>query len=332
MFDRCELHARDALEMQNIGASLAYSWYRYPGTLLLRGDLGAGKTTFVQGLARGLGIRGRITSPTYALEQRYGKNVLSHIDLYRLGDDRITEFLDNLDPFPGIRVIEWSERAMHLHGDSEVTIDESVERRSIIIDCHDILIPTKKQMNGWMRDTCLPNHIVKHCEVVASVCDDIAKALLGQGRMIRPKALHAAGLVHDLLRFVDFLSLEGNEHYSPSKSETERWSELKEKYGSPHETAAERFLVDQGYPDLGTIVRTHRGHGSHPMDLPQTIEQMALCYADKRVRFTERVTVDERFDDFMKRYGGGKESERTNEWKKEIKRIEKILFPDEVPF
>jgi tRNA threonylcarbamoyladenosine biosynthesis protein TsaE len=80
----------------------------------LRGGLGAGKTCLVKGIARGLGIREEVTSPTYAIVSEYagGALPLCHIDAYRLGGDDDfqaiggDEYLDG----EGIAVIEWSER------------------------------------------------------------------------------------------------------------------------------------------------------------------------------------------------------------------------------
>lgn len=86
-----------------------------PGTVMaLHGDLGAGKTCFVQGLAAALGIDEPITSPTYTLIGEYeGRLPLHHIDLYRLSGPEealglgIEEYFD----LGGITAIEWAERA-----------------------------------------------------------------------------------------------------------------------------------------------------------------------------------------------------------------------------
>src|SRR5436305_2135610 len=90
-----------------------------PGdVILLEGPFGAGKTTFTQGIARGLGVTDDyITSPTFTLINEYpGRLPLYHVDLYRLDsaaqalDLGLTDYLDS----PGVTVIEWPERAAAL--------------------------------------------------------------------------------------------------------------------------------------------------------------------------------------------------------------------------
>ncbi len=80
---------------------------------LLEGPLGAGKTTFVQGLAEGLGVRTPVTSPSFVLENQYrGRLVLYHVDLYRL--ERVEpELWDSLEEHlygDGVSAVEWAER------------------------------------------------------------------------------------------------------------------------------------------------------------------------------------------------------------------------------
>lgn len=89
-----------------------------PGsTLLLVGNLGAGKTTLVQGIGRGLGINEPIVSPTFTLVNEYldGRLPLYHLDLYRLEPSSVNEiypemYWSGVEAAPGITAIEWSER------------------------------------------------------------------------------------------------------------------------------------------------------------------------------------------------------------------------------
>jgi tRNA threonylcarbamoyladenosine biosynthesis protein TsaE len=91
--------------------------------LALTGNLGAGKTTFIQGLAEGLGIKNKIVSPTFILMRQYdqgGRQLkLRHLDLYRLEND-IEKEVENLGLFDmwkdkdSIVAIEWSEKIKSL--------------------------------------------------------------------------------------------------------------------------------------------------------------------------------------------------------------------------
>ncbi|HEY7282259.1 MAG TPA: tRNA (adenosine(37)-N6)-threonylcarbamoyltransferase complex ATPase subunit type 1 TsaE [Actinomycetota bacterium] len=101
-----------AADMQALGEAVAS--VLQPGDVVaLTGDLGAGKTTFVQGAARGLGVDGgQVTSPTFTLVKEYrGRFPVYHLDVYRL--DRIQEVIDLgfeelLDP-DGVAFVEWGD-------------------------------------------------------------------------------------------------------------------------------------------------------------------------------------------------------------------------------
>ena len=116
------------VETEALGAALAARLV--PGTILAyRGDLGAGKTAFTRGLARGLGSTDLVTSPTYTIVNEYlgGRLPLFHFDMYRL---RSSEDLwdigweDYLDR-EGICAVEWSENvADAMEGAVTVTIEK----------------------------------------------------------------------------------------------------------------------------------------------------------------------------------------------------------------
>lgn len=374
--------AKTASETAKLGFSLAQSIYVRPLVILLEGELGAGKTTFVQGFAKGLGIKEMPTSPTYALEQRYGNDVLSHIDLYRLNRKQADEFVLTLDQFPGIRVIEWPERTDIADWDIRIRIQESgstdprlpiesssrlpiesssrphiesfnhatqvsrpapeikpapenrpaPESRKIIIDCRDIPIPSDEETTAWLKEALISDHIIRHMEKVAEAAALTCASLQSQCRFVRKAAVRAAALTHDLLRFVDFKTLSGDDQYQPTPEETKRWTTLKKEYGEPHEIAAEKFIIAKGYPEIARIVRPHRGYSEKPEDNPSTIEQIVLAYSDKRAMFDKFATIDERFDDFVQRYSKGTLTDYAKKWRVQMKEFERMLFPDGVTF
>ncbi len=99
-------------ETREVGAALA-SLARPGDIVVLAGDLGAGKTAFVQGFGRGLGIEQRITSPTFTLVHVYedGRLPVHHLDVYRL--DQLSEALDlglaEILDEGGVVLIEWGD-------------------------------------------------------------------------------------------------------------------------------------------------------------------------------------------------------------------------------
>ena len=111
--ERRERHRSDgAGRTEEIAAELA-AGLRPGDVVLLTGDLGSGKTTFVRGAARALGVSGPVTSPTFTIGQRYeGRVPVSHLDLYRLaGDSGLAgedpALLDDYLTADAIAFVEW---------------------------------------------------------------------------------------------------------------------------------------------------------------------------------------------------------------------------------
>jgi tRNA threonylcarbamoyladenosine biosynthesis protein TsaE len=103
-----------AEQTEALGAALS-STLRAGDIVLLYGEMGAGKTTFVRGALRALGNTGPVTSPTYTIARHYdeGPVPVAHLDLHRLGglEDEDPAFLaDHLDP-RGIAFVEWPQIA-----------------------------------------------------------------------------------------------------------------------------------------------------------------------------------------------------------------------------
>lgn len=124
-------------ETRALAAALA-GVVRKGDLILLSGDLGAGKTAFVQGLGEGLGVTEPITSPTFTLEQRYDSDpMLHHLDVYRL--EHLNEVLDlglsELLDDGGVVVVEWGDAILSVvpndHLKVELSVGGSVDDRVV---------------------------------------------------------------------------------------------------------------------------------------------------------------------------------------------------------
>ena len=108
---------------------------------LLSGDLGAGKTTLTQGIARGLGIQRNVTSPTFTIQKLYrdGRLELNHIDAYRLeGLNQDLGFEEYISD-GGVTVIEWSQFAPQLIPQEYCAITlrlKDGDRREVTLEAH----------------------------------------------------------------------------------------------------------------------------------------------------------------------------------------------------
>jgi tRNA threonylcarbamoyladenosine biosynthesis protein TsaE len=127
------LAAALAAELSTRGGSA--SGGKSGAVLALHGELGSGKTCFVQGLARALGVRQPVTSPTFTIVNEYrGRCPLVHMDLYRISDpeELLSIDFENYLDTKGITVIEWAERAgnwlpvntMHIYFETGTDLNE----------------------------------------------------------------------------------------------------------------------------------------------------------------------------------------------------------------
>ena len=137
-------HTNSPEETEAIGQLLASRLQ--PGTVIaFEGDLGAGKTAFTRGLARGLGAKDRVTSPTYTIVNEYlgGKMPLFHFDMYRLGssDELFDIGWEDYLERGGICAVEWSENvAAAMEGAIRIRIEKLGEdTRRITIEGGDTL-------------------------------------------------------------------------------------------------------------------------------------------------------------------------------------------------
>ncbi len=130
------LYTESEQETEKFGRTLAEK-LREGSVVALCGELGTGKTTLVRGIARGLGVKGYVKSPSFTIVHIYrgGRLPLYHIDLYRVEPDELStiEFEEYVWS-QGVCVIEWAEKMKHLLPENTIYIHithEGENRRKI---------------------------------------------------------------------------------------------------------------------------------------------------------------------------------------------------------
>jgi tRNA threonylcarbamoyladenosine biosynthesis protein TsaE len=123
--------------------------------IVIAGPLGAGKTTLVRGLCRGLGVPDEVTSPTFILYEAFsGRFPVLHLDLYRLEHDNELEELGVFDPAGDDIVVlaEWGDRSDALLSQSDALVTLSPRGgsvRDITVDCTAAVAAALEEMPAW---------------------------------------------------------------------------------------------------------------------------------------------------------------------------------------
>lgn len=125
---RLELTAETPEDTLGVGEAVA-SLLRQGDAVALTGELGAGKTTFVRGAARGLGFDGTVASPTFTLVREYqGRIRIHHVDVYRLEwiQDVLDLGLDEMVADGGVLLVEWGDAVEGLLPEDHLLVELSV--------------------------------------------------------------------------------------------------------------------------------------------------------------------------------------------------------------
>lgn len=121
-----EIITNSPAETEAAGAALA-AQLKPGGVIAFTGDLGAGKTAFTRGLARGLGVEERVTSPTFTIVNEYegGRLPLFHFDMYRLGsaDELFDIGWEDYLARGGVCAVEWSENIADALEEGTIRVD-----------------------------------------------------------------------------------------------------------------------------------------------------------------------------------------------------------------
>ncbi len=126
---RIELETGTADRTRDVGAALA-AILQPRDTVVLTGDLGAGKTTLVQGIGSGLGVQDQVASPTFTLVREYsGRLDVAHVDVYRL--ERVQDVVDlGLDEIGGpdrVLLVEWGDAVQELLPEDRLRVELTTE-------------------------------------------------------------------------------------------------------------------------------------------------------------------------------------------------------------
>ncbi len=163
-------------------------------------------------------------------------------------------------------------------------------------------VPDLEKCYEILKTEGVPSHIIRHSEKVALISGVLGSALIEKGEDLDLQLLVAGGLLHDVKKFATL------------------------KTGENHAKAGERFIKELGYKEVARIVGAHvffKPRKPYNKVWPEEI----VFYADKRVKHEEIVSLDERFEDLILRYGKTeKRVARINFLYRFSKRIEKKIF------
>lgn len=278
------------------------------GLVLLYGDLGSGKTTFVKGVAEGLGLEEfRVKSPTYTYVRHLKNRNLNfyHIDLYRLEtiDELLEQEIAEITNNPkNIVLIEWADK-LFLDPKKAIKvffqyIDE--ESREIKIEHKTFTEIDEVEIEKIYKHFFVPNHLIRHMRKVAKVSTTLAKMAEKKSLKLQKNLIVQAALLHDVFRCVDIKNFHPeNFNKNPKPAAKKCWLDLRKKYCKiGHEKGMADYLNKEGYPEIANLIAKHGFFEVHKL---KTLEEKILYYADKRVEKDKLVSLEKRISEGKKR-------------------------------
>ncbi len=164
-------------------------------------------------------------------------------------------------------------------------------------------IPDNKTAIKILRDYKTPVHIMRHCVMVAKVSTFLGIRLRERGCNISIGLLQAGGLLHDVAKYHAII------------------------HGGDHASMGATFLEGLGYKDVAKIVRSHVHIDTNELCMRKINEAIVVNYADKRVKHTTVVSLEDRFEDLYIRYGTDNyRRKRIKELFDQTKEMEKNIF------
>ena len=323
-------------EMKTFAEELAFRVQNFPegGELLfLKGEVGAGKTTFTRYFSQALGATSA-SSPTFSfLEKReISENItIFHGDFYRGDISRIEDIMDeylemqeeeiqnrkqkNLPENKYIWILEWfpEELISEFFPDkAKIFLNfehgETQKYREISLQFENPLSCSSSDVKYFVEKYKTPVHIKKHIELVQKIAVTVAQKLRDQKIPIDLELVKNSALLHDAVKYVDF------PEYTPSEKKRYQEEITPEKLKIWKETKQKFFTTDHGkaigeiittppyfFPATAKVIDSHMTRRIF-LDTPMSWEEKCVHYADKRALHDTFVTITERLEDGKKRY------------------------------
>ncbi len=166
------------------------------------------------------------------------------------------------------------------------------------------LLPSAEECIDLLKECHVPLHIIKHSKAVAKLGVFLAQRVAEQDWPVNVDLVECACLLHDIFRVCEF-PLEDFSRFEQKVTEEDKaqWRKLKEQHGGiRHEDAACAYLKD-AYPILAQTIRKHRYTAIVDKDdMPRTMEEKLVYYADKRAMHDKIVPLIERLNEAHKRH------------------------------
>ncbi len=284
-------------------------------TVLLKGDLGAGKTTFVRGFAEGLSKKITAKSPSFTIIAEHNFTfeaeewTLVHVDLYRLGNNYDSEIYNYLEEKikekNKIVVIEWAENLIKEFELPKNRIEISFEHgkneneRIIKPIFFDPGVPSLEQVEQLSNEFHTPFHVRNHEKGVEKVASQFAKNFLKNGVIVDLNLIKTASLLHDLVRIVNFKEIIFDDFCEEEKITDEKicfWNNIRESHGHMHHgEAASEILRERGFISCADVVERHKSRAI--FEELRTFEEKIVYLADKKVLHDKIVTIAQRLED-----------------------------------
>lgn len=160
---------------------------------------------------------------------------------------------------------------------------------------------TPEQVQNLYDEFHTPLHVQRHCRAVAEFGALLARKLQAQGIAVNEKLVYDAGLVHDLVRYVDFRIFNPDDwNYAVDPVDVAFWTEMRAQHaGVHHADVGADILESKGFHDLAEVVRKH--NFLQILKGFNTWEEKLVYYADKRAKHHHIVPLLERLMDGRKR-------------------------------